>query len=129
VVALLRNDGSGHHLLRHLPLLADLGSQDRLRVSQIGEMFTDVFEPCTRTSREMLNVSGPFAADLREMIANPTRWRQQDGSRRAFVFAGSGIADVAAAAVVYQHAVAGGSSISKKHTIPTDRRPLSQISS
>jgi len=87
--------------------MVDMGfSWNELTVPREAAVFTDAFEPGTRTSREMLNLPGPFAADLAEMIADPAGWRADGSSRRAFVFAGAGIADVAAAAVVYRHALA-----------------------
>lgn len=86
--------------------MVDMGfSWNEATVGQVAEIFTDAFEPGTRTSREMLNVASPFSADLGEMIADPARWRATGGSPRAFVFAGAGIADVAAAAVVYRRAL------------------------
>jgi alanine dehydrogenase len=89
--------------------MVDMGfSWDATTATQLGEIFTDAFEPGTRSSREMLNIPGPFAADLAELIVAPARWRHQSGSRRAFVFAGAGIADAAAAAVVYERAAARG---------------------
>jgi ornithine cyclodeaminase/alanine dehydrogenase len=85
--------------------MVDMGfSWDEATLAGV-EMFTDAFQPGTRSSRELLNYTGRFAADLGEVVANPTPWRRDAGVRRALVFAGAGIADVAAAAVVYQRAV------------------------
>ena len=90
--------------------MVDMGfAWNEASVLKVAEIFTDAFEPGTRMSREMLNVSGPFAADLGELIADPTRWRCRGSTPRVLVFAGAGIADVASAAVVYRHAVEQGS--------------------
>lgn len=70
------------------------------------EVFTDAFERGTRRSGEILNYAGAFAADLGEVLANPGKWRADAHSRRGLVFAGSGVADVAAAAVIYERAIA-----------------------
>jgi ornithine cyclodeaminase/alanine dehydrogenase-like protein (mu-crystallin family) len=70
-------------------------------------MVTDDFEAGTRHpgKAENLNYNGTYHAELGEILAEPDRWRADKTSRRALLFAGSGIADVAAAAAIYARAV------------------------
>jgi ornithine cyclodeaminase/alanine dehydrogenase-like protein (mu-crystallin family) len=69
---------------------------------------TDDLEDGTRRSAETLNYEGEFSADLPELLAEPGRWANEGSARSALVFAGSGIADVAAAAAVYRRALERG---------------------
>ncbi len=68
---------------------------------------TDDVDPVTGRSVEALDYEGPVAAELSQLIAGkhpvPTA-----NALRGFAFAGSGLADVAVAALVYQRALAAG---------------------
>jgi len=69
-------------------------------------MLTDDFEAGTRRpgKGENLNYEGTYQADLGELLADPGKWTPDGRTRRALIFAGSGIADVAAAAAIYHRA-------------------------
>jgi ornithine cyclodeaminase/alanine dehydrogenase-like protein (mu-crystallin family) len=69
---------------------------------------TDRFEAGTRRPGDVLNYVGDFAADLPELLRAPSAWRHDSASRRALVFAGSGIADAAASLAVYRRALEKG---------------------
>jgi ornithine cyclodeaminase/alanine dehydrogenase-like protein (mu-crystallin family) len=68
---------------------------------------TDDFEPGTRNpgKGENLNYEGRFDADLGEILTEPGKWAADGTMRRTLIFAGSGIADVAAAVAVYSRAL------------------------
>jgi ornithine cyclodeaminase/alanine dehydrogenase-like protein (mu-crystallin family) len=86
--------------------MVDLGfGWDPATLGAFDAVFTDDFEDGTRRSAESLNYQGIFAADLGELLAEPAQWANHGLARRAFVFAGSGISDVAAAAIVYRRAI------------------------
>jgi ornithine cyclodeaminase/alanine dehydrogenase-like protein (mu-crystallin family) len=86
--------------------MVDLGfGWDAGTLGAFDAVFTDDFEDGTRRSAESLNYEGIFAADLGELLAEPAQWANHGLARRAFVFAGSGISDVAAAAIVYRRAI------------------------
>lgn len=86
--------------------MVDLGfGWDAGTLGAFDAVFTDDFEDGTRRSAESLNYQGIFAADLGELLAEPAQWANHGLARRAFVFAGSGISDVAAAAIVYRRAI------------------------
>jgi ornithine cyclodeaminase/alanine dehydrogenase-like protein (mu-crystallin family) len=89
--------------------MVDMGfGWDAATLGAFDAVFTDDLEDGTRRSAESLNYQGAFAADLGELLAEPARWANDGLARRAFVFAGSGISDVAAAAVVYRRAIERG---------------------
>jgi ornithine cyclodeaminase/alanine dehydrogenase len=69
---------------------------------------TDDFEVGTRTTNENLNYRGEFAGELCELLTAPSKWAHDGSGRRALVFAGSGISDVAAAVAVYRRALEAG---------------------
>jgi ornithine cyclodeaminase/alanine dehydrogenase-like protein (mu-crystallin family) len=69
---------------------------------------TDRFEAGTRRPGDVLNYAGDFAADLPELLRAPSAWAHDGTSRRALVFAGSGIADAAASLAVYRRALDRG---------------------
>jgi ornithine cyclodeaminase/alanine dehydrogenase-like protein (mu-crystallin family) len=66
---------------------------------------TDRFEAGTRRPGDVLTYAGNFAADLPELLRVPSAWAHERRSRRALVFAGSGIADAAASLAVYRRAL------------------------
>jgi ornithine cyclodeaminase/alanine dehydrogenase-like protein (mu-crystallin family) len=67
---------------------------------------TDDYDPATRRSNEKLAFGGPFHAEIAQLLAAP---RAHDGTRRsALLFAGSGLADAAAAALIYRRAIERG---------------------
>jgi ornithine cyclodeaminase/alanine dehydrogenase-like protein (mu-crystallin family) len=89
--------------------MVDLGfawNADRLDPFEV--IVTDDLEAGVRTSGERLNYRGEFAADLGELLAEPRRWSGRGARRSALIFAGSGLADTAAAVAVYRRAVADG---------------------
>jgi ornithine cyclodeaminase/alanine dehydrogenase len=69
-------------------------------------MATDDFAAGTRRpgKGENLNYDGTYHADLGELLADPGKWAPDGTTRRALIFAGSGIADVAAAVAIYHRA-------------------------
>lgn len=72
-------------------------------------LVTDDLEAGARRTGEKLNYQGEFSADLGELLATPEKWSARRGtSRSALIFAGSGLADAAAAVAVYRRAVANG---------------------
>lgn len=92
-----------------LAIAVDLGYGWRAdSLLALDQVFTDELEPGTSVSPEVLNFEGTFTAGLDELLADPSRWRADGSARRAFVFAGSGIADVAAAALVYERVLERG---------------------
>lgn len=67
---------------------------------------TDDYDPATHRSNEKLAFGGPFHAEIAQLLAAP---RAHDGTRRsALLFAGSGLADAAAAALIYRRAIERG---------------------
>ena len=89
--------------------MVDMGfGWDAATLGAFSAVFTDDLEDGTRRSAESLNYQGLFAADLSELLSEPARWANNGFARYAFIFAGSGISDVAAAAVVYRRAIERG---------------------
>jgi len=90
--------------------MVDLGfAWDSSDLSAFDAIVTDDFEAGARTSGEKLNYGGEFSADLAELLLVPEQWSGHRGaSRTALIFAGSGLADAAAAVAVYRRAVANG---------------------
>jgi len=50
--------------------------------------------------------AGPYTMDLQELIEAPTPWRSCSSERAIFVFQGLALADLAAAAIVYDQSIA-----------------------
>jgi ornithine cyclodeaminase/alanine dehydrogenase len=89
--------------------MVDLGyAWDADRLGAFDVIITDDLEPGTRKSGEKLNYQGEFSADLGELLVEPRRWSGHGTRRSALIFAGSGLADAAAATAVYRRALADG---------------------
>ena len=89
--------------------MVDLGyswTEDSL--GRFGAHFADWFQPGTREPPDRLAHAGPWSGDLHSLLRDAGRWSGLGGWPRAFIFAGSGIADVAAAALIYERALAHG---------------------
>lgn len=69
---------------------------------------TDDREQSTVGPKGTLNYDGPFAAELCELVAGRVPGRLTPTERNAFIFSGTGIADLASAIVVYETALAEG---------------------
>lgn len=73
---------------------------------QLDLLASDDADPETRCALEPVAWSGAFDADLAQLLAGPPLWREQ--ARSAIMFAGSGIADAAAAALIWRRANENG---------------------
>ena len=89
--------------------MVDLGfSWDPASIVAFELLVTDQLEPGARESTDALRVKGPFEADLSGLLAEPRFADARTRRRKALLFAGCGLADVAAAAAVYRRARALG---------------------
>ena len=69
---------------------------------------TDDLDPRTREPLDNLNYRGLIAGELSEVLSDPAYGRLPAAARRGIAFAGSGLADAAIAALVYEAALAAG---------------------
>jgi ornithine cyclodeaminase/alanine dehydrogenase-like protein (mu-crystallin family) len=74
----------------------------------LDRVFTDDIADSGPGGSEKLGYTGAYAGDLAGLVAGKVSGRLSPRERNAFVFAGSGLADVAAAVTVYERAVAKG---------------------
>jgi ornithine cyclodeaminase/alanine dehydrogenase len=74
----------------------------------LDRVFTDDIADSGPGGSEKLGYAGAYAGDLAGLVAGKVSGRLSPRERNAFVFAGSGLADVAAAVTVYERAVAKG---------------------
>jgi ornithine cyclodeaminase/alanine dehydrogenase-like protein (mu-crystallin family) len=87
--------------------MVDLGAAwNRQTLGAFDLMITDYLDPTTHRPIETLNYDGDYAGDIGAMLNTPPA---RPGARRSgLIFAGSGLADVAVASLVYQRALAMG---------------------
>lgn len=71
-------------------------------------LLTDYRDPTTRRSTEKLNFDGTFDIDLCSLVGASGTPALASGARRGLIFGGSGLADAAVAALVYERAQAAG---------------------
>lgn len=89
--------------------MVDIGySWIRATFSGLGRVFTDDIADAGPGGAEKLNYDGTYAGDLADLVSGKVPGRLSAEERNAFVFAGSGLADVAAAVAVYERAVTKG---------------------
>ncbi len=69
---------------------------------------TDDHEQSTTGPGGTLNYDGPFFAELSELVAGAKPGRESPAERNALIFSGTGLADLAAAVIVYEAARAKG---------------------
>ncbi|WP_028601258.1 hypothetical protein [Ottowia thiooxydans] len=72
---------------------------------QLDMVVTDDLDPVSQMALEDLHYKGSFAGELAEVLAQPEFGASSASARRALVFAGSGLADAAVSALVFQRAV------------------------
>ena len=85
--------------------MVDLGfSWDAASIGAFELLVTDQLEPGARESTDALHVRGPFHADLSTLLTEPRFADARRHRRKALLFAGCGLADVAVAAAVYRRA-------------------------
>lgn len=77
-------------------------------MSSFDTLATDELEPGRRRTREALNYTGEFDADLAGLLTQPQLASQKGRLRQAFIFAGAGLADAAVGAAVYRRALERG---------------------
>jgi ornithine cyclodeaminase/alanine dehydrogenase len=89
--------------------MVDLGySWSASSFGALDRVFTDDVADSGPGGSEKLSYKGDYAGDLAGLVAGKVSGRLSPRERNAFVFAGSGLADVAAAVTVYERAVAKG---------------------
>jgi ornithine cyclodeaminase/alanine dehydrogenase-like protein (mu-crystallin family) len=89
--------------------MVDMGfGWDAATLDAFETVVTDDLEKGERRSAETLNYEGEFAADLGGLLAGEGASTVSQSGRRALIFAGSGLADVAAAVRVYRRALSAG---------------------
>ncbi len=89
--------------------MVDIGySWIRATFSGLDRVFTDDIADAGPGSAEKLNYDGTCVGDLADLVSGRVPGRLAADERNAFVFAGSGLADVAAAVTVYERAIARG---------------------
>ena len=69
---------------------------------------TDDVEQSGPGGSEKMNYAGAYAGEIADLVVGKIAGRLSPGERNALVFGGIGLADTAAAAVVYERAVARG---------------------
>jgi ornithine cyclodeaminase/alanine dehydrogenase len=74
----------------------------------LDRVFTDDVAESGPGGSEKLNYAGAYAGDLADLVAGKIAGRLEPDERNALVFAGTGLADVAAAVAVYERAVSRG---------------------
>ncbi|HEV3176513.1 MAG TPA: hypothetical protein VGZ72_11015 [Stellaceae bacterium] len=74
----------------------------------LDRVFTDDVAESGPGGSEKLNYAGTYAGDLADLVAGKIAGRLEPDERNALVFAGTGLADVAAAVAVYERAVSRG---------------------
>jgi ornithine cyclodeaminase/alanine dehydrogenase-like protein (mu-crystallin family) len=89
--------------------MVDLGYSWRASTfGALDRVFTDDIAESGPGGSEKLAYGGAYAGDIADLAAERTPGRLSRDERNALVFAGSGLADVAAAVAVYERAVAKG---------------------
>lgn len=89
--------------------MVDIGySWIRDTIRELDRVFTDDIADAKPGGAEKLNYDGAYVGDLAELISGKVAGRLSTEERNAFIFAGSGLADVGAAVAVYERAVAKG---------------------
>ena len=89
--------------------MVDMGfGWDEATLGAFDTLVTDDLGKGARRSAESLNYDGEFAADIGELLVEGRALPDRERGRRALIFAGSGLADSAAAALVYRRARAAG---------------------
>lgn len=83
-------------------------SWDAGSIGALDLLVTDDCDPATRLALEPVSWGGRFNADIGQLLARPDEWRPSGSTRSAAIFAGSGIADAAAAALIYRRALERG---------------------
>jgi len=74
----------------------------------LDRVFTDDIAESGPGGSEKLGYPGAYAGDIADLVAGKIAGRLSTGERNALVFAGAGLADVAAAVAVYERAIARG---------------------
>lgn len=69
---------------------------------------TDDHQQSTTGPGGTLNYDGPFFAELCELVAGNKPGRESPAERNALIFSGTGLADLAAAMIIYEAALAKG---------------------
>lgn len=77
-------------------------------LDEIALLATDYRDPTTQRSTEKLNFDGTFDADLGDLVSRGLPAALSPDARRGLIFGGSGLADAAVAALVYERAQAAG---------------------
>ncbi len=86
--------------------MVDLGyAWDRDTLRALDVVVTDELDPVTRRPTEPLNFDGGYTAELSELVAGQATPAIAPDSRKALIFGGTGLADAAAAVVIYRRAV------------------------
>ncbi len=88
--------------------MVDLGyGWRRETIVAFDQIVTDEINPVTGRSIEALNYDGGFESDLSGLVVGACARRRHD-ARIALIFAGTGLADTAAATTLYQRAIERG---------------------
>lgn len=89
--------------------MVDLGfGWRRETLMHFDRVLTDNLEQSGPRGTERLNFEGDYAGDLADIVSGRIPGRRSPEERTALVFAGTGLVDAAAAAVVFEKAVERG---------------------
>lgn len=89
--------------------MVDLGySWDAESIEALDHVSTDDHEQSAPGGPERLNYDKPYNSEISELVAETKPGRQSAKDRTALIFSGIGLGDVAAAALIYERAVAKG---------------------
>ncbi|MEI8145330.1 MAG: ornithine cyclodeaminase family protein, partial [Alphaproteobacteria bacterium] len=80
----------------------------RESLSAFDRTFTDDHEQSTTRPGGTLNFDGPFTGEIADLVSGRMPGRLAETERNALIFSGTGLADVAVAAALYEAALAKG---------------------